>query len=137
MPNIPPQPPHQPPRPPQFRPPQRKSTLGYVLLFALVLTIIYYVFNPQGAPEDKRATEIPISQMVTHYNDQRFVSLEVKNSKIYGTDRSQQRYFAIRPEGDSLKELGLSDPENPTEIKVISTEAASFWMNVISIFEFT
>ena len=70
--------------------------------------------------------------MVTHYNDQRFASIEVKNSKIYGTDRNQNRYFAIRPEGDSLKDLGLSDPENPTEIKVISTEAASFWMNVIS-----
>ena len=137
MPKLPPQPPPpQPPgppqfRPPQFRPPQRKSPLGYVLLFALILTIIYYVFNPQRAAEEK-ATEIPISQMVTYYNDQHFVSLEVKNSKIYGIDRNQKRYFAIRPEGDSLKELGLSDPENPTEIKVISTEAASFWMNVIS-----
>ena len=134
MPKLPPQPPQippQPPRPPQFRPPQRKSPLGYVLLFALILTVIYYLFNPQGAPEE-RAAEIPISQMVTYYNDQHFVSLEVKNSKIYGIDRNKKRYFAIRPEGESLKELGLSDPENPTEIKVISTEAASFWMNVIS-----
>ena len=59
MPKLPSQPPpHQPPRPPQFRPPQRKNSLGYVLLFALILTIAYYVFNPQGVQEDKRATEI-------------------------------------------------------------------------------
>ena len=84
MPQLPHQPPPRPPQQPRFRPPQRKSTLGYVLLFALILTIAYYIFNPQDAREDKRATEIPISQMVAYYNDQRFSTIEIKNSKIYG-----------------------------------------------------
>jgi cell division protease FtsH len=125
-------PPHPPHRPPQYRPPQKKNSLGYVLLFALLLTIAYYIVNPQGAPEDKRATEIPISQMVSYYSNQRFSEIEIKNSKVYGTDKNKKRYYAVRPEGESLKDLGLSDPENPTEVKAVSTEAAAFWMNVIS-----
>lgn len=132
MPKFPNQPPPQPPRPPQFRPPQKKSSLGYVILFALILTIAYYIFNPQGATEDKKATEIPISKMVTMYNENSFKTIEIKNSKIYGTDKSTKRYYAVRPEGESLKDLGFSDPNNPTEVKAISTEAAAFWLNVLS-----
>ena len=87
---MPPQPPHQ--HPPRFQPPKRNNSLGYVLLFALILTIVYYLFNPQGAQEDSRATEIPISQMVTYYTEQKFSELEIKNSKIYATDKNQKHY---------------------------------------------
>ena len=131
MPQMPPQPP-RPPHQPQFRPPRRNNTLGYVLLFALILTIVYYIFNPQGATDDKKSTEIPISQMVAYYQDQRFSELEIKNSNVYATDKNNKSYYAVRPVGESLKDLGLSDPANPTEIKAISTEAAAFWLNVIS-----
>ena len=125
---MPPQPPHQ----PKFQPPRRNNSLGYVLLFALILTIVYYLFNPQGAADDKKSTEIPISQMVAYYQDQRFSELEIKNSNVYATDKNNKSYYAVRPVGESLKDLGLSDPTNPTEIKAISTEAAAFWLNVIS-----
>lgn len=131
MPQHPSQPPHGSQRP-QFRPPQRNSSVGYVLIFALFLTIAYYIFNPQGATDDGRVTEIPISQMVTFYNNQQFSEIEIRNSKIYGIDKNKKQYFAIRPEGESLKDLGLSDPSNPTEIVAISTEASAFWLNVIS-----
>lgn len=102
------------------------------MLFALILTIAYYIFNPQGISEDKTATEIPISQLVIYYNDNKLSTIEIKNSKIYATDKSNKKYFAVRPEGETLKDLGLNDPKNPTEIKAISTEAATFWLNVIS-----
>ncbi len=124
--------PPQPPRQPQFRPPQKKNSFAYVLIFALILTLAYYIFNPQGTTEDKRSTEVPISQMVESYSNQRFSELEVKNSKIYGTDKNSKRFFAVIPEGESLKDLGFFDPANPTEIKAISTEAATFWLNVLS-----
>jgi len=124
--------PNQPPLPPNYPQPRRKNTLGYVLLFALILTIAYYIFNPQGISEDKTASEIPISQLVLYYNDNKLSTIEVKNSKIYATDKSNKKYFAVRPEGETLKDLGLNDPKNPTEIKAISTEAATFWLNVIS-----
>ena len=124
--------PNQPPTTPQFRPPQRKNSLIYVLIFALLLTVAYYIFNPQGATQNKSATEIPISQLITYYNDQKFSELEINSDKIYGTDKNKVRFYAIRPEGETLKDMGLNDPKNPTEVKAISTESAAFWMNVIS-----
>jgi cell division protease FtsH len=122
--------PHQ--TPSQFRPPQRKNTLVYVLVFALLLTGAYYLFNPQGPTGAVKSTEIPISQMVTYYNDQKFSSIEIKSDKIIGTAKDKTEYFAVRPDGETLKDLGLNDPKNPTEVKAVSTEAATFWMNVIS-----
>ena len=58
--------PHQTP-PPKFRPPQRNNSFTYVLIFALILTIAYYVFNPKNVEEDSRTAEIPISQIVQEY----------------------------------------------------------------------
>ncbi len=128
-PNLPNQPP---PRPPKFGPPNKKSSLGYVLLFALLLTIAYYVFNPQGSSVDKKATEIPISTMIEGYNAKKFSEIEVKKNKIVGTDRNKKSFYAVRPDGESLKDLGLNDPKNPTIVKAISSESAAFWMNVVS-----
>ena len=128
-----PQLPNQPPsRPPQFGPPNKKSSLGYVLLFALLLTIAYYAFNPQGSSVDTKATEIPISTMIENYNAKKFSEIEIKKNRIIGIDRNKKSFYAIRPDGESLKDLGLNDPKNPTIIKAISSESAAFWMNVIS-----
>lgn len=127
----PPNPPRT-PRPPHFGPPQRNGGFTYVLIFALLLTIAYYIFNPQGGPADTRATEVPLNQIVADYQAQKYAELEIKNSKIYGTTEDGTRVFAIRPMTDSLKDLGLSDPNNPTEVKVVSTETSTFWVNVIT-----
>ena len=116
----------------QFRPPQRKNTIAYVLLFALILTIAFYAFNPQGASTEKKAVEIPVNQLESDYASQKYSQIEINNDKIYATDKTGNRYFAVRPAGETLKDMGLNDPANPTEIKAISGETAAFWMNVIS-----
>ena len=115
-----------------FRPPQRNNSLGYVLLFALVLTIAYYLFNPQTLGENKKATEVPISQMITLYNEKKLATIEVKTDKLYATDKDKKEFFSVRPEGETLKDLGINDPTNPTEIKAVSSESATFWLNVVS-----
>ncbi|MBI5421603.1 ATP-dependent zinc metalloprotease FtsH [Candidatus Peregrinibacteria bacterium] len=70
--------------------------------------------------------------MVTLYNDKKLATIEVKADKLYATDKDKKDYFAVRPEGESLKDLGFSDPTTPTEIKAVSSESATFWLNVIS-----
>jgi cell division protease FtsH len=115
-----------------FRPPQKNNSLGYVLLFALLLTVAYYLLNPQTLGTNKSSTEIPISQVVKMYNDKQLATIEVKTDKLNVTDKKNNEYFAVRPDGETLKDLGLADPTNPTEIKAVSSETATFWLNVIS-----
>ncbi len=123
----------QPPRPPQFRPPKRNGGFTYVLIFALVLTISYYIFNPgQGGIDDSKLTEVPISQIVQEYNQGQYSQIEIKNSKIYATTKNNKQLLAYRPEGESLADLGLNNPAIATTITVISTEASAFWINVLS-----
>jgi cell division protease FtsH len=126
--------PDRPPIPPQLRPPQRNgSSFTYVLIFALLLTIAYYAFNPQGGQtENGQSTEIPISELVSRYNEKEFISVEVKNSKIYGIEKGNKKVFAVRPDTDSLKDIGIPDPANPTPVKIISTEASDFWLSLIA-----
>ena len=128
-----PQMPNQPPqRGPKFSPPSNKNNLIYVLIFALLLTVAYYIVNPQRAGDEKKATEIPISVMINNYGVEKFSKIELKKDKIYATDKNKNEFYSIRPTGETLKDLGLNDPKNPTEIKAISTEATAFWMSFIS-----
>jgi cell division protease FtsH len=133
MPQHPHQPhPPRPPRPPQFRPPKRGSGFTYVIIFALLLTIAYYMFNPQKATDDSRVTEIPISQLVREYQAGQYSSVELKNSKVYATSQNNKTYLAYRPENESITELGLNDPNVKTPVTVVSTEASAFWLSVLS-----
>jgi cell division protease FtsH len=130
MPNHPHQP--QPPRPPQFQPPKRGGGFTYVLIFALLLTIAYYVFNPQTTTDDSKLTEIPISQLSQEYNQGAYSSIELKNSKIYAITKSGKKFLAYRPEGENLADLGLNNPDVATTVTVVSTEASAFWLSVVS-----
>jgi len=131
MPHQPPGPP-QPPRPPQFHPPKRGGGFTYVLIFALLLTIVYYMFNPQRAADDSGLTEIPISQLVQEYQAGQYSSIELKNSKVYATSKNNKTYLAYRPENESITELGLNNPNIKTPVTVVSTEASAFWLSVVS-----
>ena len=124
--------PNHPQQPPKFKPPKRNASFTYVLIFALVLTIIYYASGPKGVNDDAGLTEIPISQLVQDYNGGQYSNIEIKNSKIYATTKGNKEYLAYSPEGESIRDLGLNDPMNPTPITIISTEASAFWLNVLS-----
>ncbi len=105
----------------------------YVLIFALILTVSYYVFNPGGQPGTTTTEkEIPISEMVREYQDGAYSSVEVKNGRVYAVTKNNETLLAFRPEGESITELGLNDPENRTPVTVVSTEQAAFWMSILS-----
>lgn len=123
--------PQTPQKPPQFKPPRRRNNLGYVLLFFLILSISYYLLNPQALNDAQDTTEVPISEMVTLYQEEKLEEVEVRTNRIFADTKEGERIFAIRPEGESLRDLGLSDPDNPTAIKAISNESTAFWLNII------
>jgi len=126
-----PQPPQHPH--PKYPPPKNNGgAFMYVLIFALILTVSYYVFNPGQQAMNTAEKEIAISEMVRNYQDGDYASIEIKNTRIFATSKSGETILAYRPEGESITELGLNDPKNPTPVSVVSTEKAAFWMGLLS-----
>ena len=124
---------HPHPQRPRYQPPKKGgSTFIYVLVFALILTVSYYIFNPgqSGLPEGQK--EIPISQLVKSYQEGEYSSVEVKNGRITAATNTGETVLAFKPEGEGITTLGLNDPNNPTPVTVISTEQAAFWMGLLS-----
>jgi len=120
-------------RQPQFHPPKRTNGFTYVLIFALLLTIAYYMFNPnRGGNEDVRATEIPISQLVSDYKNSEYSSIEVKGSKIFAVSEDNKKFMAYMPDGESITALGLNDSNIATTVTVLSTETSAFWISLVS-----
>ena len=118
-------------------PNQKKQKKGnafvYVLVFALVLTSIYYFSNTQEKLlEKKDIAEIPISQLLSDYNNNKFTAIEIKDNRIFATNTEEKKFMAFRPTGESIAGVGLNDPKNPTPITVINTETTAFWMSAIS-----
>jgi len=124
--------PPQLPKSPRFKPPRQTNSFIYVLLFALLLTASYYIFNPQGLSTDTKTTEIPISQMVREYNEGLYSNMEVKNGRVFATTEKGDMFLAYRPEGESITELGLNNQAISTPVTVISTEGTTFWVNMIA-----
>lgn len=108
------------------------NTFLYVLIFALLLTISYYIFNPGMKNDTAAQKEVPISQMVKEYRDGNLQSVEIKNSKVSAVTKSNENITAVRPDGEGITELGLNDPNNPTPVSVANTETAAFWAGLVS-----
>lgn len=120
-------------RPPRYgMPGAGGNAFLYVLIFALLLTISYYIFNPGMKAEAEVQKEIPISQLVKDYKDGLYSSVEIKNGQVTATLKdSNTTVKAYRPDG-SITDLGLADPANPTPVSVVSTERAAFWAGLVS-----
>jgi len=118
---------------PHYRPPRKNgSSFTYVLLFALMLTIAYYFFNPVSGTPEPEATEVPLNQIVTDYQAEKFSEVMVKTSKVFATTKDKKNVYAILPDGERLSDLGIPDAKNPTPVRAISTEASAFWANALS-----
>src|SRR3989338_1766165 len=117
---------------PHFRPPHRGNSFSYVLLFALLLTIAYYVFNPGLKPQETQAVEVPISELASEYQKGGLKEVTIESGKVYATTQEAKAIFAIRPEGETLEGLGLSDPKNVTPVRAISNARSVFWASFLS-----
>ena len=118
---------------PKYPPPKNNGgAFMYVLVFALVLTISYYIFNPGQQAATTTGKEIAISEMLRNYQSGNYSAIEVKNSRVIATTKNGDSVLAYRPEGESITELGLNDPNNNTPVTIVSTEKAAFWMGLLS-----
>jgi len=119
--------------PPRFKPPQKNNSLLYVVIFALMLTVAFYIFNPTGLNQkDNQTTEIPLSQFTQEYNKGEYTQIEIKGNKLIATTSDQKKLVAFKPVNESIIALGLNNPAINTPIHVTDTEANAVWMSVLT-----
>lgn len=118
---------------PKYRPPKGPgNSIIYVLIFALLLTLAYYLFNPNQAALNETSKEIPLTQMVKEYKELDYKLVQVKNGELIATTKKGEKFSAYWPESQSLIELGFFDANNPTPIQPISTAKTTFWIGLLS-----
>lgn len=115
---------------PRFRPPNHGKNFSYLLIFILILALAYFITNPSQLGGE-RPEEIALSQLLQEYDDLEYSNVKVEGNKILATTKEQEEVFAYRPAGESLADLGLIDPSNPTEVKGDS-EAGQIWISALS-----
>lgn len=114
-----------------YKPPSSKGSLFYAIIFLFLVLGSYYILNP-GALTQAESEEVAISKMVQLYEKQELKKVEIRNGRIQAETKEDKKIFSIRPEGESLKDLGLSDSKNPTEVKAISNTTSQIWISILS-----
>lgn len=115
---------------PRFKPPQHGKNFSLLLMLILVLLASYILFGSDQFGGEK-AEEIPVSQLIQEFKEEEYKSLETKGNRILATTKAEDEVFAYRPAGETLVDLGLIDPENPTEVKGDS-EANKIWISALT-----
>lgn len=115
------------PPPPRYSR-RKRNGLTTLLVVALIVASIYVIFSERGEP----TTEVPITTI-----QQQFRAGEIERIKVDGTTltvilRNGETEKSIRPAGESLTDLGLSDPESGVIIEAVDSAGNDFWLNVIA-----
>ncbi|MFA6458123.1 MAG: ATP-dependent zinc metalloprotease FtsH [Patescibacteria group bacterium] len=108
--------------------PSRRNGLSTLLVLALIAASVYVIFGENGTA----ITEVPITTV-----QQQFAANEISKITVNGTaltielkDKTIEK--STRPAGETLKDLGLSDPKSAVVIEAIDSTGSDFWLNVIA-----
>lgn len=114
--------------PPLPRPP--RSGLLTLLVIALLAGSAYAIFNPSLTAT--KAKDVPISTVVEQYRAGEIEKIKVENTDLTVTLKDGTIEKAVRPSGESLKDLGLSDPASKVVVEAVDDSYSGFWLNVLA-----
>jgi len=106
----------------------RRNGLSTLLILALIIASFYVIFGETG----ESAVEVPITTV-----QQQFTANEIEKITVEGTSltvglKNGTTEKSVRPMGETLKDLGLSDAGSGVIIEAIDSTGSDFWLNVIA-----
>jgi cell division protease FtsH len=119
-----------PPSPPKMNMPKKPSPWLILLVIVIVFTVISSNYAPAG--ETTKTEEVGISVFLKNFEEGQYELVEIRGEELIGTlIGSDEKQKAIKAISDSTTDLGLNNPPENTEVKIISTEKQAFWMSLI------
>jgi cell division protease FtsH len=120
--------------PPRRSPGNRQQWLLSLLLLASLLSLsFYYLTTPQRESEEQyaNAAEVPLSQVVRGYSEEKFEKILIRDNKIFAITSTGAAVQTYKETLDTVSQLGLNDPENPTIVEIENREAANLFYAVL------
>ncbi len=116
---------------PSRRPPgNRQQWLLSLLLFISLLSLsFYYLTAPQRAGEEQfaNAREVPLSAIVRGYSQEEFSKILIRDNNVFAISSTGAVVQSYKETLDTVSQLGLNDPDNPTIVEVENREAVNLF----------
>ncbi len=120
---------------PSRRPPgNRQQWLLSLLLFISLLSLsFYYLTAPQRAGEEQYANArvVPLSTIVRGYSDEAFDRILIRDNKVFAISATGAVVQSYKETLDTVSQLGLNDPDNPTTVEVENREAVNLFFSAL------
>jgi cell division protease FtsH len=100
---------------------------GFILMAFILLT------NPQRLSDQQylNAKEVPISEITRGYAKREFAKVIVRDNKVFAERSDGTVIQSYKEGGESVSDLGLIDPDNPTIVEVENREAANLFYAIL------
>lgn len=84
-----------------------------------------HITNPQREQEQKfaEAKEVPLSQITRGYVNEEYEEILVRDNEIFATLKGTGAMLKTYKGGESISDLGMSDPDNPTMVEIENRES--------------
>ncbi len=108
--------------------PSRRNGLSTLLVLALIAASVYVIFGENGTS----ITEVPITTVQQQFAAGAITKITVNGTALTIELKDKTTEKSVRPAGETLKDLGLSDPKSAVVIEAIDSTGSDFWLNVIA-----
>lgn len=119
---------------PVFRPPPKnQNSFVYILVIALIITSLYYIFvNPNQATVNENIEEVGVSEIIRQYQSDQLEAVEIEDNIVRAKLKDGREFVSYKGPGTTIADLNLNDPNNETPVTIINTEGSVFWREILS-----
>ncbi|MDB4978952.1 MAG: ATP-dependent metalloprotease FtsH [Candidatus Peribacteria bacterium] len=119
-----------------YRPPQKNRSqwlLSLLLVSGLALMGLFLLTSPDRANDQKYLTaqEVPISAITHGYANREFQKITVRDNRIFATRADNSVVQSYKEAGQTVSDLGLIDPKNPTIVQIENRETANLFYAIL------
>ncbi len=103
-------------------------------MFVSLLSLsFYYITAPKRASEEQYqdAREVPLSEVVQGYEAKKFEKILIRDNKVFAISATGAVVQSYKETLDTVSQLGLNDPKNPTIVQIENREAVNLFFSAL------